>query len=486
MSEPKDSFSLSGYLTRRLCPLTNYQQQGQLLALLFRELSLAVRHRFPLDLVLEGIADSRRFRPGALYLHLVLFVALIAIVGAMILAGSVGWGITVLVLGVVGLLALVVRRHNDFVRYVAGQLRFFVVCGKTLSEAMLRVPLIFSRQERQTVAMGEKTGHLAEALDMLADYHSQAGRFNRLFAAILYPLAVFTFCLSIVSFIFVKIIPKYVDIFAQLGADLPVFSNWFLNAAVRHFYPFIVLLVFLFPLLLLMIVTLLVPFLIRGSAVLTGLFLLFSMLVFSCLFVPWALAIANPVPAYAGIMVPLAAGLAASLAAAVVFYLLLRWINATLVPLAQRAAAWLLGWAAPMRKIQLARFLLSLGYSLRAKVPMPEALEMAGQITGARMRREAARLRTLVEQGHSLSDGLESSSLITGQVRAILSLSEWRGALADDCIEVAEQLRFEAIRASERLAAFIEWPSIVLVGVILGSFVIAAYWPLFCIPQLIK
>ena len=92
----------------------------------------------------------------------------------------------------------------------------------------------------------------------------------------------------------------------------------------------------------------------------------------------------------------------------------------------------------------------------------------------------------MVEQGRSFSDAIAPSRWFRGQVGAILSLSDWRGSLADDCVEIAGRLRWEAQRASERLAALIEWPSIVLVGVILGAFVISIYLPLFSIPTLVK
>jgi len=485
MSDRTESRGLFEAPGRFLCPLLGYQQQRLALGLLFRELALAVRHRFPLDLVLEGIAASKRIRPGGRYLFPGVLVAFGALTCGLALAGLVTLGIVVAVVGVVSVALLSVRRHDDFTRYVANRLAASMARGRMLSEAMFSMPLIFNSQERHTVAMGEQSGRLAESLEMLAEYNGQTGQFNRLLAAILYPMTVFLLCVTIVAFVLIKIIPKQVDIFRQLGSDLPRFTvgvvRFTAHPLVVDFFLFVVV-----PALALLILTLIVPRLLHGSIILTGLFVVFVAVLFGCGFVPMAVYYMGFARNAMAAILAVTSAISGSLAAAVGVYYLLRWANTFLPHLVQRAAAVVLGSFGPLRKIHLSRFLLSLGYSLRARIPFPDALEIAGQAAGGRLRHEAIRLRAVVEQGHSFADGIAPSRWFRGQVGAILSLSEWRGSLDDDCIELAKQLRGEAQRTSERLAALIEWPSIVLVGIILGAFVISVYLPIFNIPTMVK
>jgi type IV pilus assembly protein PilC len=226
-----------------------------------------------------------------------------------------------------------------------------------------------------------------------------------------------------------------------------------------------------------------VPRLLHGSVILTVLFVLFLVLLFGCALIPVAIHFIGFTRSGMAAILAVMSAISGSLAAAVGVYYVFRWANNSLPYLSQKAAAIVFGWFGPFRKVGLSRFLLSLGYSLRAKIPFPDALEIAGKAAGGRLRREAIRLRAVVEQGHSFADGIAPSRCFRGQVGAILSLSEWRGSLADDCVELAQRLRWEAQRASERLAALIEWPSIVLVGIILGAFVISIYLPIFGIPH---
>jgi type II secretory pathway component PulF len=471
---------------RYFCPLISYPHQRLALGLLFRELALAVRHRFPLDVVLETIAASKRIRPGARYLLPGGVIALGALVLGLALIGLTVMGIVVAVAGGMLLVLLSVRRHDDFVRFVANRLAAGLARGKTLSEAMFSLPMIFNHQERQTVLVGEHSGRLAETLETLAEYNAQTGRFNRLFAAILYPLTVFMLCLMIVGFIAAKILPKQVDIFRQLGGDLPRWTETMVSTVFYPLYSSFFLAFILVPFLVLLIFCVIVPRLLQGNVVLTVLFLIFVGVDFGCALVPIAVNLMGSAPNAIIAITYVSAALSSSAILAIGVYYLVRWINTLLPYFAQRIGAWAFGYFGPVRKAYLSRFLLSLGYSLRAKIPFPDALEMAGQATGGRLRGEAQRLRAMVEQGHSFADGIASSPHFRGQVGAILSLSEWRGSLAEDCIELAEQLHFEARRASERLAALIEWPSIVVVGIILGAFVIAIYLPIFTIPTMVR
>ena len=508
MSEPQED--AVGWFVgqgKRLCPLITFQRQRVILAMLYRELAVAVRCKCPLDLTLASIAASPRLRPGARYVHGVGLVVLIAIVAALTIAGMPygfsGQGsrnvakigpfsllhviaMVVAVAGGLTLFLLSVSPHDDFLRFVADRLARAMDQGLVLSEAMLYLPLVFTRQERRTVATGERTARLAESLETLAAYNMMASELNRLIAAILYPLMVLTFCLGIVSFIVARIYPKYVDVFTQLGAELPAPTLFIASGPVASFFVWAIGSLVIFPFLILVVLFLVVPRAVGGNVKLTVLFLFFVSITALSIFLPVVISI--PSGAMSGLAVGLAicATVGASFAAAIGLYLAIRWTSGIFPRTMRLVGAWFFGWLGPLRKLELSRFLFGLGFSLRSGIPVPEAVEMAGEATHGPLRRESRRMRAIVEQGHSLSDALESSRLFRGKVGAVLSLADWRGAVADDCIELAEQLRAEAQRSGERFAMLIEWPAIILVGIFLGAFVIACYLPLFSIPTLVK
>ena len=116
-------------------------------------------------------------------------------------------------------------------RRIALHLMPLVAQGMRLSEAMQRMGDAFSKQERSIVAMGETLGMLPEALKRLGDYSQIDLRIEKLFGAFMYPVKLLLFCAAVISFILIKIIPKYTDIFDQLGGGLPGPTQWLVEAS---------------------------------------------------------------------------------------------------------------------------------------------------------------------------------------------------------------------------------------------------------------
>jgi len=470
-----------------LCPLASYQQQRRSLGLLFRELAMSERRRLSLPVILEAIAASRRIRPGASSLHAVLLIGMIAAIALLLL---VQWSAMIVVVvfgGAVVLFALSLPRHDDYARYVARRLAGSVSRGRTLAEAMARQPLIFTTYERRIIEVGEQSGRLAESLDALAHYNMMSERYSRIGAAILYPLIVLAICANIVTFVTIKILPKYVEVFAQLGSDLPSWTISIVSGFERA-VPLAPLLGFVGPIVFISILAFIIPRFAGGSTRLTLFFILLGPLVVLLFTVLEALSMSGQFFVEQLIRNLATAGLGVAFATAVGFILYLIVLYASLIVprVLRRLTRWALGRFRTARRLRLARFLMSLGFLLRARIPMPEALTLAAETVGGRLRREAQRMRAMIEQGHSFTEAMRTARSFEGQTAAILALSDWRGSLADDCVEIAEQLRRRAEEALDRMAALIEWPSIILVGIVLGAFTIAVYLPLFYIPSLVK
>lgn len=94
--------------------------------------------------------------------------------------------------------------------------------GGSLSEAMAEHPKIFDLLYVNMVRAGEIGGVLEEILLKIANYMEKRQILNsKVRSAMLYPLVVVILATSIVSFILIKVIPRFIDIFKQLNAELP-------------------------------------------------------------------------------------------------------------------------------------------------------------------------------------------------------------------------------------------------------------------------
>ena len=122
---------------------------------------------------------------------------------------------------------------------VIGELRADVEGGLLLSEAMSRHPHIFSRLFISMVEAGEAAGILDIVLDRVAlQIEKETKIKRRVRGAMMYPLMVLTFATLVLIGMLWFLVPIFVNIFAQLGGDLPTLTQYVLKASnvVRHQY----------------------------------------------------------------------------------------------------------------------------------------------------------------------------------------------------------------------------------------------------------
>ncbi|GAB2639189.1 type II secretion system inner membrane protein GspF [Vibrio panuliri] len=106
-----------------------------------------------------------------------------------------------------------------------------VVEGHTLADGLADYPHIFDELFRSMVAAGEKSGHLDNVLERLADYAENRQKMrSKLQQALIYPVVLVVFAISIVAFLLASVVPKIVGQFVQMGQALP-FSTQVLIAA---------------------------------------------------------------------------------------------------------------------------------------------------------------------------------------------------------------------------------------------------------------
>jgi len=122
---------------------------------------------------------------------------------------------------------------------VITELRADVEGGLLLSEAMARHPRIFSRLFISMVEAGEAAGILDVVLDRVAFQIEKETRIKRLVkGAMMYPLMVMGFATLVLIGMLMFLVPIFVDIFAELGGDLPMLTQIVVNLSdiLRNYY----------------------------------------------------------------------------------------------------------------------------------------------------------------------------------------------------------------------------------------------------------
>ena len=115
---------------------------------------------------------------------------------------------------------------------IIGEIRADVEGGLLLSEALGRHPRIFSRLFISMVEAGEAAGILDLVLDRVAfqiEKETQIKR--RVKGAMMYPLMVMAFATLVLIGMLMFLVPIFVDIFAQLGGDLPLLTQIVVKAS---------------------------------------------------------------------------------------------------------------------------------------------------------------------------------------------------------------------------------------------------------------
>jgi type IV pilus assembly protein PilC len=119
------------------------------------------------------------------------------------------------------------------------QTRTSVEQGASLADAMRKNPRVFDALFTNMVAAGEAGGILDTILKRLATYIEKAVKLKgQVKSAMIYPIAVIVIASLVVAVILWKVIPTFADLFASLGADLPLPTRvviWMSHSLVTYF-----------------------------------------------------------------------------------------------------------------------------------------------------------------------------------------------------------------------------------------------------------
>ncbi len=97
-----------------------------------------------------------------------------------------------------------------------------VQSGTLLSAALARHPKVWDAMFTNLVRAGETAGALETILSRLAEFREKAERLRKkVIGALIYPIAVMTIAGAILTFIMVFIVPRFEQIFKEIGIKLP-------------------------------------------------------------------------------------------------------------------------------------------------------------------------------------------------------------------------------------------------------------------------
>lgn len=147
---------------------------------------------------------------------------------------AVFWQLTTMVDGGItiaeGLEAIAEDIENSRLEKILRRILARIERGGAFSEGMAEFPGIFNKLTCALIMAGETGGNIAAAFQRVAEYYTNRDKLARkVKKATAYPAFVVGFIIFIVIIIMTLVIPRFRDIFAQIGAgDLPAFTRKFM------------------------------------------------------------------------------------------------------------------------------------------------------------------------------------------------------------------------------------------------------------------
>jgi type IV pilus assembly protein PilC len=133
-----------------------------------------------------------------------------------------------------------------------------------------------------------------------------------------------------------------------------------------------------------------------------------------------------------------------------------------------------------LKKSALARFSRTLSIIFGAGVPLVDGMNTVGAATGNRVYEKAvAEVKHDISTGRSLESSMASTKVFPNMMLQMVSSGEESGELETMLDKVADFYEREVDDAVEALASLIEPIMIVILGVIIGTIVLAMYLPIF-------
>jgi type IV pilus assembly protein PilC len=317
--------------------------------------------------------------------------------------------------------------QDERIRDAVAGLRADVEAGSTLEQAMARHPEVFDKLFLAMVRAGEESGRLEDSLDRIAFQVEKTDALRRqVKSAMMYPALVFGFAAVVLLAVVTFIIPIFVGIFEEIGAENPE-SDSSLPLPTQ-----------------------------------------------ACV------AVSDAITGYWFITFP------AMVVIAVLFF---RWKRTErgketwdrfLLRLPFKIGD-------VIQKIALARWSRTFSGSVSAGVPMLQSIKLTGDTAGNIVLEQAMEeVYASVKRGGSLAGPIEKTPIFPPMVSHMVAVGEETGQLEHMLAKVADFYEAEVDARIKGLTALIEPLMIVFVGGIVGFIVIAMYLPIFSLYDKIR
>lgn len=316
-----------------------------------------------------------------------------------------------------GLTVLGKQEPNPVLRSTVNSLADSVQTGATFSESLSQHPRIFNKLYVNMVKAGELGGVLEVVLDRLAEYMEKAHKLkNKIVSAMVYPVIVLFIAAAILVFLMLFIVPKFKEMFAEQGGDLPTISRIVFNASDN---------------------------MLKTSFVLP-----------------------NVVWVFLGV-----AGL---------FVLIKVWGNTAGGRSALDAFKLKLPIFGDLtRKSAISRFSRTLGTLVTSGVPILQALTITRDTAGNVVVSKAIeKVHEAVKEGESIVAPLQASGIFPAMVISMVDVGEETGQLPEMLLKIADVYDDEVDNAVTALTSILEPIMIVFLALVVGTIVFALFLPL--------
>jgi len=123
-------------------------------------------------------------------------------------------------------------QKNQRMKDMLEDIRNNISGGSSLYESLGRHPVQFDELYRNLVRAGEGAGVLDTVLDTLATYKERIEALKgKIKKALFYPIGVMVIAVLVSAILLIFVIPQFEEVFKNFGADLPAFTQMYVNAS---------------------------------------------------------------------------------------------------------------------------------------------------------------------------------------------------------------------------------------------------------------
>lgn len=291
--------------------------------------------------------------------------------------------------------------------------------GSSLSDAMAKYPKAFDILYTKMVHAGEIGGVLDIILQRLAEFMEKAERLKRkIKGAMVYPVAVIAIAMVILTAIMVFIIPKFEEIFADFGVNLPALTVWLIDTS------------------------------------------------------RWVAG------QEAGQQVPGWVFVVASPFAIWIFWKVIRKTKPGKA-VTDIGMLWTPVFGGLIRKTTIARFTRTLGTLIGAGVPILDAVTITKETSGNYVfERALQKVHDSIREGETFAEPLRASKTCDGIVINMIDVGEETGELDAMLLKIADNYDEEVDVAVASLVSLLQPLMVIVLGGIIGTIIIAMFLPL--------